>query len=87
MYVMHKDSVHISRRTQSASIRNNTPLMVSTEMITVHCQNYTKDMNIQFEQNTQFLILNLAVRILITILSRVNGNSKLSKEDLAPYSY
>jgi len=41
MYVMHKDSVHTSRRTQSASIRNNTPLMVCTEMITAHCQNYT----------------------------------------------
>jgi hypothetical protein len=84
---MHKDSVHTSRKTQSASIRNNTPLMVSTEMITVRCQNYTIDMNIQFGQNTQFLILNLAVRILITILSRVNGHSKLSKEELAPYSY
>jgi hypothetical protein len=87
MYVMHKDSVHTSRRTQSASIRNNTPLMVSTEMITAYCQNYTKDMNIQFGQNTQFSILNLAVKILITVLSRVNGNSKLSKEDLATYSY
>jgi hypothetical protein len=29
----------------------------------------------------------LAVRILTTSLSRVNGNSKLSKEDLAPYVY
>jgi len=44
-------------------------------------------MNIQSGQNTQFLVLNLAGRILTTSLSRVNENSKLSKEDLAPYSY
>ena len=49
---MHKDSVCVSRRKQTASIRNNTPLMACTEIINAHCQNYTKDMNIQFGQNT-----------------------------------
>jgi hypothetical protein len=46
-----------------------------------------KDMNIQFGQNRQFLVLSLAIKILNISFSRVNGYSKLSKEDLAPYSY
>ena len=87
MYIMHKDLVHVYRRTQSASIRNDASLMACTEIINAHCQNYTKNMNIQSGQNTQFLVLNLAVRILTTSLSWFNEHSKLPKEDLAPYSY
>jgi hypothetical protein len=85
MYIMHK--VHTSKRTQCASIRNNIPLMVCAVMITAHCQNHTNDINIQCGQNTQYLVLNLAIRILNTSLSTINGNSKFYKENLAPYSY
>jgi hypothetical protein len=52
MYIMHTDSVHTSRRTQSVSITNNTPLMMCTEMVTADCQNHTKDMDIQFLDKT-----------------------------------